>query len=112
MVRLAGRSQLHSGQSRSSARPILSGPKLETPNLSRRAMTYMYCWYCLLELFAEFLTEEEAAVARRAAKDCECDWLGTPSPEGAAPQVRYQEGTPPQLEPPYRRRRLRLSDGR
>ena len=55
----------------------------------------------------EFLTEEEAERVSRAAKDCECDFLGTPSPPRGGRPSRAVEVTPPKEPPKKRRRRCR-----
>ena len=70
-------------------------------------MTYLYCWYCVFGFVTEFLTEEEAERVSRAAKDCECDFLGTPSPPRGGRPSRAVEVTPPKEPPKKRRRRCR-----
>ena len=70
-------------------------------------MTYLYCWYCVFGFVTEFLTEEEAERVSRAAKDCEWDFLGTPSPPRGGRPSRAVEVTPPKEPPKKRRRRCR-----
>ena len=61
------------------------------------AMTYLYCWFCLMDMFTPYLQPSDAARTHLLARDCECDFLGTPSPE---PKAKRQRLGPVDFTPP------------